>query len=268
MNSAPTFSLNLDEINKLKKTIINSSVVADDVNDYECNLSKTVLLADNLDSKTVVELSLKKRNFHTIQNSLQPLAEKIELVNRLEPVPLQFFSEQFNILSAGAKNLFSDFRFNQFTDRYQFIESIFSKLQLNITYNRYQIFYQIINELVMNVQVNAVKQAKNSNQNDSVLKIELANGYVAVSMIDYYGSLDVEKLLKRLHNVQATGISSAIQFNESTGSGIGVSMIYNYCDSLLLGSVPDEVTRISVVFPFNINENKTEFLQKSIHRIG
>lgn len=60
------------------------------------------------------------------------------------------------------------------------------------------------------------------------------------------------------------GMSNAINFGRG-GAGVGSSIIFNYVDSLYLGCIPNKITRVSVVMPYNKSEKKLELIQKSLN---
>lgn len=220
-----------------------------------------VLISDTLSADKVIELVLSKSAHHVVQNSLQSLSEKIDFLNRLHVDREKFFDKEFSLLS-GSTSI--EFSFSQFRDRYELIETIFAKLKIDSNQNRFKGFYQVLNELVMNVQMDAVQQSRNNNKEDSVIKIEQVDNLVGLSVIDYYGSLNCLDLLSMISHALKVGLDKSIRF-DTKGAGLGSSIIFNQCDSLILGSRPDKVTRISAIFPFNVSENDTNFLQKSLH---
>ena len=267
--SSPTFFMNRNDLEKFQNSIDQVSQSTLDSSEFQKSVHKNVLLTDSLEPQSLIELALQKKECHIIQNSIQPIHEKVEFINRLQLNPNQYYSENFSLLNRPQNSATSlDVHFKQQDDRSALIESVFLHFKLNSSYNRHRIFFQIINELIMNIQINAPHQSKQLNTRDSLLKIELAEGYVGVSAIDFYGALSVDHLLNRILTVQKDGFADSIQMNQSQGAGIGSTMIYNNCDSFFVGCQPQQSTRISVVFPFNINENQTEFMQKSIHKIG
>jgi hypothetical protein len=125
---------------------------------------------------------------------------------------------------------------------------------------------EVMEELLMNAQINAPLLRQGSISARSFIKVEYSDKLLAISVVDYYGSLDWKKFLKKIENCLALGLDKALNMGRG-GAGLGSSIIFRNCDSLFLGVIPSKKTRVSVIMPYKGPDKKYESMQKSIHII-
>jgi hypothetical protein len=131
-------------------------------------------------------------------------------------------------------------------NRLTHIESIFKWLELDMMSSRAQPMVQVIEELIMNAQITAPLQRQNVTPKNVELKID--------------------KFLKRIENAFTVGLGKSINFGRG-GAGLGSSIIYKYAESIYLGCITEQCTRVSIIMPFNKSEKVFSTIQKSIHVI-
>ena len=257
------FNKNLDERQLIVKNTIRSSLLKDQIV-FEPSklLNKEILFADKLSPLDCLDIILSQKTQHCVQNSLEPLDNKCQFLNKIYVDKLDFFSPQFDVIQGSTCTI----DFNDASSRDDLIKKALSQLGLNADSQKLAGICQTLEELIMNAQVDAKKLSKKEVLDHSKLMINVSNQLIAISIIDFYGTLDCYKLLKHIQSALTLGFDKAMSKN-SIGAGLGSALVYEHCDSLIMGSVPNEVTRVTVVLPLAVSEKKKQFIQKSIHII-
>ncbi|MBC7466749.1 MAG: hypothetical protein H7256_12220 [Bdellovibrio sp.] len=227
--------------------------------------SKTnILFEDQISESQIIQLVMYRDLRHIIQNSLQSADEKIEFLNTLIKDNKDYFALDFNMLEEGSAG--EIFEFSALTDREELIAKICDFCMLDPSSSRATRAVETMEELIMNAQINAPLLRQGSISARSFLKVEYSDSLMAISAIDYYGSLDWKKFLKKIENGLALGLDKALNFGRG-GAGIGSTIIFRNCDSIFLGVIPQKKTRVSVIMPYKAADKKYENIQKSIHII-
>jgi len=225
---------------------------------------KNLLVTDQIEEKQVLNMALRQEIHHVIQNSMQSLEDKVQRLNNLSEDYRKYFHTHYNILLDP--ELVKVFSIGPKDNRLTHIESIFKWLGLDMMSSRAQPMVQVIEELIMNAQITAPLQRQNVTPKNIDLKIEKKNDLIAISAIDYYGTLGIDKFLKRVENAFTVGLGQSINFGRG-GAGLGSSIIYKYAESIYLGCITEQCTRVSIIMPFNKSEKVFSTIQKSIHVI-
>ena len=220
-----------------------------------------VLFEDGLTNEQVIEAILYHDVANLIQNSFWSADAKMALLYSLAPEKMSFYKEDFRILVKPKVNQMV--KFNAKSNRLELIQDIFIKLGINIKATRALPIQQTMDELVMNAQINAPKNSRLTYGRDSVLIAEMDEKLIAITVIDYYGTMDIKKFLKRIEGCLKLGRAEVINYGQG-GAGLGGSIIYNHCDTIMLGCLGLRKTRVTSVIPYNIKEDKYDSIQKSI----
>lgn len=233
--------------------------------DFVKNINKlNILFEDQLSESQIVQLVMYRELKHVIQNSIQSADEKIEFLNSLIRDNKDYFGLDFNMLEEGSAS--EIFEFTALTNREELIHKICEFCLLDPTSSRATRAVEVMEELIMNAQINAPLLRQGSISARSFIKVEYSDKLMAISAVDYYGSLDWKKFLKKIENGLALGLDKALNFGRG-GAGIGSTIIFRNCDSLFLGVIPSKKTRVSVIMPYKAADKKYENIQKSIHII-
>jgi hypothetical protein len=221
-----------------------------------------VLFEDQLTESQLVQLVMYRDLRHVIQNSVQSAGEKIEFLSDLLGANKDYFALDFNMLEEGSAT--EIFEFTALTNRQELIAKVCEFCLIEPDSARASRPVETMEELIMNAQINAPMLRQGSISARSFIKVEYSDTLMAISVIDYYGSLDWKKFLKKIENGLALGLDKALNFGRG-GAGIGSTIIFKNCDSLFLGAVPSKKTRVSVIMPYKAPDKKFETIQKSIH---
>ena len=223
-----------------------------------------ILFEDQLSESQIIQLVMYRDLRHIIQNSVQSADEKIEFLNTLIKDSKDYFGLDFNMLEEGSAS--EIFEFTTLTNREERIGKICEFCLMDPTSSRAIRAVETMEEMIMNAQINAPLLRQGSVSARSFIKVEYSDSLMAISVVDYYGSLDWKKFLKKIENGLALGLDKALNFGRG-GAGIGSTIIFRNCDSLYLGVIPQKKTRVSVVMPYKAADKKYENIQKSIHII-
>ena len=89
---------------------------------------------------------------------------------------------------------------------------------------------------------------------------------LCLGTVDTFGSLPIERVLKKLHNTYLQGIDKAINKGPG-GAGVGIRLSFDLCKSLILAVDRWQTTGIAFVIPFGKNK-ELDNLPKTIHIIN
>ncbi|MEK6628235.1 MAG: hypothetical protein AABY53_06380 [Bdellovibrionota bacterium] len=222
-----------------------------------------VLLECGYSNTQVIESVVYHNITNFIQNSFFSALDKVALLFNLATQRDLFYDENLKILSDATHR--HKLYFNPKSKREDLEKEIFNKLEMKIDSNRLTPVRQVLDELVMNAQLDAPKLSTARNVNQSVLIVERTDNLISISVIDYYGTLDVKRFLKKIEGSLKLGQGDAINYSQHKGgAGLGSSIIYNHSDMLLMGCKRLKITRVTSVLPYNISEKKFSSIQKSI----
>ena len=262
------YAIELEERKKISEPLLDKGDrinVFFSLNDFKKKPGKkNLLVTDQIEEKQVLNMALRQEIHHVIQNSMQSLQDKVQRINNLSEDYRKYFHSHYNILLDP--EMVKIFSIGPKDNRLTHIESIFKWLELDMMSSRVQPMVQVAEELIMNAQITAPLQRPNVTPKNIELKIEKKKDLIAISAIDYYGTLGIDKFLKRVENAFTVGLGQAINFGRG-GAGLGSSIIYKYAESIYLGCITEQCTRVSIIMPFNKSEKVFSTIQKSIHVI-
>lgn len=89
---------------------------------------------------------------------------------------------------------------------------------------------------------------------------------VIIGCTDYYGRLNVRKLIERIKLCYVNNPSSMINY-EAGGAGIGSYLIFDTCMSYYVAVDPEVATTICCAFPVNMSAVERNQIPKNIHII-
>lgn len=222
------------------------------------------MVGDAVSALDCLSVIRSRKITHIMQNSIQCLTDKLNFLKTIDYKHEDFFSKDLKLVDADIVIQ----NFSQDDDRGEVIENAFLPADLDMDMTKYQYLYQVAGELVMNAQIDAPKISGKSSVPKSLLIVEKNKnkGLVAISVIDHYGSLDCYKMLENIYAAHKDGFRNSMSKN-SIGAGLGSAMIYEYVDSLIIGVIPDVMSRVTAILPYGVSERKIDQIQKSIHII-
>ena len=225
----------------------------------------STLLVDGLTNEQVIQLVLRSEISHVIQNSFESIESKIKLIQRLDKNYMGFYDSKFTILEKPEE--MQEFTFLRSENREIVLDKVSVFLKIDRLKTRHFNLISVLNEMIMNAQ--AVSMSLKSTINfPSIIRlvVEKSKDLVVFSVFDNAGILNFDKFFKKIEQTQELGYRQSINFGHG-GAGIGTSIIFNNSDSIFLSCMPNQLTRVSAVIPFNKSEEELTLGQKSIHLI-
>lgn len=224
----------------------------------------SALFLDALSPSQALQIVLRSEVSHVIQNSFEPIEDKLDFIKRLDKDYMNFYETHFLILKEP--ELSELFVFQRTGAKEEMIKIIFDFLKVDRFSPRHFNTVSVLSELIMNAK--AVSESHKEIADTGVIKIvvEKTKNLIAFSVFDYAGSLSFNKFLKKIESTTELGYRESINFGRG-GAGIGTSIIYNNAESIYLSCKQGVVSRVSAVVPFNKKESDLEQMQKSIHVI-
>jgi hypothetical protein len=222
------------------------------------------MVADALSALECLEIIRGQKINCVLQNSLQSLTDKLSILKLIDYRFEDYFNNQFSFLDTQTHCT----TFTSDDQREGVIEKTFQDAMLDMDMSKYLYVYQVALELVMNAQIDAPKISGKIDALPSQLVVEknLQKGLVAISVIDYYGSLNCYKMLDNIYAAHKDGFRGSMSKN-AIGAGLGSALIYEHSESLVLGVMPDQMSRVTAILPYGVSEKRMDQIQKSIHII-
>jgi hypothetical protein len=225
----------------------------------------SALFLDSLTPAQLLQLVLRSEISHVMQNSFEPIEDKLDLIKRLDLDYMKFYSTEFNILNTQ-DTVVELFSFSRIEAKENILQEIFSHFNIDQSQPRNFNLVSVLSEMVMNAQ--AISDVFKDAANTEVIKVlvEKNDDVFAFSVFDNAGALSFSKFLKKIESTSQLGYRESINFGRG-GAGIGTSIIYNNSESLFLSCKQGVVTRVTAIVPYNKRQYELEHMQKSIHII-
>ncbi len=224
----------------------------------------SALFLDSLTPAQLLQLVLRNEISHVMQNSFEPIEDKLDLIKRLDLDYMNFYSTEFNILKNP--DMIELFSFSRSESKEKILQEIFSHFNIDQNEPRNFNLVSVLSELVMNAQ--AISDVFKDSANTEVITVlvEKNSDVFAFSVFDNAGALSFSKFLKKIESTSQLGYRDSINFGRG-GAGIGTSIIYNNSESLFLSCMQGVVSRVTAIVPYNKRQYELEHIQKSIHII-
>ncbi|OYZ20335.1 MAG: hypothetical protein B7Y39_10960 [Bdellovibrio sp. 28-41-41] len=226
-------------------------------------IKSSVCVANGLNDRSVIDEINKKQITAVIQNSLFPLEEKLRLLKKLNV--LNIYNTDISLIGGQIKST----KFNTKSDREEVLDELFDEAHVDLTKVKNNDIFSVSQELMMNAQIDAPTLAIQMLQKESQIifeKNDLHNLF-AISVIDNFGSLVPKTMLSQMKFVFEMGFAGGMS-QKKEGAGLGSSLIFNACDTMLIAVKPNLKTRVSVILPYQIPQKKIEQIQKSVIILG
>lgn len=130
----------------------------------------------------------------------------------------------------------------------------------------------LFEELFMNAFIDAPRESLKNNKDADLsrscfLRLAIDDSRIAISMQDPFGSLDINKLLKRMLQVYEQGAGNSINLSQPGGAGIGCVLMFENSASLAIGVDRGVQTTVTAQLYRKINRREKESVAKSIFLI-
>lgn len=248
----------------------------------------SIVVADHLANSEVIALAQKLDISHVVQKSSLNFAKEIDFSRRLLANPQNYFNFPLTMIFSN-KNPCMAIE-NQIASANIFLGSptqkdeallIIEELAIQIVKSKSTIddLKLIGDELITNAIYNAPyisKTGENLNIERNSEKVEIDPmkqprlffahdaEMVAIGVQDFYGSLDVNRILGRIAGCYSNGIGNQILYGPG-GAGIGSFMMYEASTSFIVGVNKGISTCICCNLPVQLSTRSRSVLPKNIH---
>jgi hypothetical protein len=229
------------------------------------NKSECVLVEDNLKPQQIIQMCLERNIQHIIQNSKMNILEKLKIIDRILSDPFAFMTFHSKLFPDSSD--FISFAFHSKENRTDLINRVLNFLNIDSKNHNTEHILKCTEELIMNAQVHAPRVGDFKSPHNMGFLVERIGDYVALSVFDDYGSMNMNKFLKKILNNFIIGTADAINYG-SGGAGLGSSIIFESAEVLYITILPKKITRVTVLSPIKMRAKDKDVEQKSIHIIN
>jgi hypothetical protein len=120
------------------------------------------------------------------------------------------------------------------------------------------------------VQLPIPRENSEARMNDGMhgeLLVGLHEDRLVLAVRDTYGSLNMRRLIKRIHDCYVNGVEKMMNLGPG-GAGIGSYMVYSAAASLYVAVHRNKTTIVACCVPIKMSSRKRQELPKNIHLIG
>lgn len=253
--------------------------------------SSCVGISDGLEPDKVLDLALNSGLNHVCQKKGHAFNEEVSAANCMIQSPDSFFNHPIatilspeNLSDASERALLgAEYIFNCSTQKLEALETITNAMNSKgLAQTIVEDIMTVGDEMFTNAIFNApfvdLHTQKNPGVSRSHLDIQYEGGKhgrlflahdekrLLVGCQDPYGSLSLNRYLKKIHSVYEQGPAATINFGPG-GAGIGSYIIFNVGASLYFGVWPGRATIMCCVVPLGLSNRTRMGLAKHIHWI-
>lgn len=247
-----------------------------------------VLVVDNLDVATLVQLARNGRGRHVVQNNQVETSRETLAAEMIQKNPQNFFD--FPLITTLSPQAPSDnleesltmFQktFSTLNEKEPILAEVADILdEVRLNRSLRDDIIMTANEFACNALFNApcegginsknlkstLQSAQANLKSPATLKVGAFQGYIAVSCLDHYGSLQPERILDRLEKCATLGAGESINLDDSGTAGIGCYMVLRAATSFFMGVRPDKMTQFCALFPQISRTKDRDSKKKNLH---
>ncbi|MCX7977498.1 MAG: hypothetical protein N2578_00685 [Bdellovibrionaceae bacterium] len=234
-----------------------------------------IFIVDNYDARESFKIALHENSFHIICESNLCPVHAVKSSIRMSRDSEGFFRDPANvILPSITKKL--ELEIFKETERATLLQKISDFIVGQSASLNAQESAQIIStELLMNVQKDAPLYFSNA-YGPAALEERMAQGvlgsficaansdHLLLCAKDYFGSLDLDKMLGRL--IETTSSDYArIDANSETEAGLGCRIIYEHAATFIVGVNIQNWSLVAATVPLKASRKQRELIPKNLH---
>ncbi len=266
-----TYTLNKEQRNLLiaeqSKQNKSHMKVLSSLKDYSMATNKEdcVLAEDNLKPEQIIQMCLDRDIKHVIQNSKMPMLQKIQIIDQVLSEPIKFLTFNQKLFVGSTDDL--SFAFNSKENRTVLVDRVLHFLLIDPKNHNTEHILRAVEELIMNAQLHAPRVGDFKSPHRMSFLAEKKGDFVALSVFDDYGSMNLNKFLNKILNTFTVGTADSINYGVG-GAGLGSSIIFGSAETLFIAVLPKRITRVTILTPLKVRAKDRELEQKSIHIIN
>lgn len=262
----------------------------DDPNGDCVDFKSELLYTDRLSNSGLLDLCLNKKIHHIVQKSNLDTSRELRVSSDLIEQPEKFFQFPFSIINnverpcEDSENRLRQLKFSpeKASDKDSLLR-IIEDYVIEITKSK-TLLGDVLNT-ADELFTNAIYNAPFVNQENSHSGIERDFENVEINPLkrpvvylghdhekidigcsDYYGSLNITSMLKRLRRCVGSNLAEMINYGKG-GAGIGSYLIFESSCVMYLAVQKSRQTTICCSFPYKLSSKERSVLPKNIHII-
>jgi hypothetical protein len=129
----------------------------------------------------------------------------------------------------------------------------------------------LFEEMFMNAMIDAPREAQKigvQKAPEATFHLAVDGRRLGIACEDPFGSLDLSKVLGRMHDVYAKGAGQTINLREPGGAGLGCVIMLEHCALLTFGVERARKTIVSALLHRNLSYKRKAEMKKSLHLIS
>lgn len=230
--------------------------------------NKTIFIDENLEPNQVVSEIIGKGIRHLVQKNEGRFENDLSAAGKIVDNSEQYFESDFCLFNGATLESVS-LKFKQAADKQNLKDAAMAFVNEIGSDSVTQAAEAIIEELYMNAVIDAPREAQKNNWvlSESPCELFLAktDKVLQISCLDYFGSLDVNKVFRRMAEVYEKGAGQAINLNTGSGAGIGCILLFENSSGMVFGVKLKEKTKVTCLVPIGISNRQRAQMKKSLH---
>lgn len=232
---------------------------------------KKVLIGENLKKDDLVNLIRDENIHHILQGSSDEIGQELWKIASI------YSNKNMNTLykweKSSLNNLIIEASLSSFDDKKKILEQLNQKLPDKIESKLGPLIRLLSDELLTNALYNAPGVAIDDKQKFKYPKhatpskylIGIEHNKIKICCLDYFGSLNVVDLIKRMTKVISDGYSDSINQQQGRGAGLGTSILLDQSESLTVVVEPGRATFFEIQLSSHLSNKSREEKLKSIN---
>ncbi|GIL18663.1 MAG: hypothetical protein BroJett040_24140 [Oligoflexia bacterium] len=235
---------------------------------------ESVLVLNGTEPKELISTFTQKKCWNIIQKNDETFVSDLEKAARLIEKPQLYFDAQAEyFVSEPQDMIFAEF--NAPTDKERLKKTSEKFIENLKNQNVHESVNCIVEELYMNAVLDAPREAQQMGRfehpyvHGQKAKMTLVRDdqALAISCMDPYGSLNIQKFIRRMDEVYQKGAGESLNIKRPGGAGLGCVIMFEHCSSMFLGVVPGKMTVVTCIIPLGLSYRQRAEVKKNLHLI-
>lgn len=247
-----------------------------------------LFVVDNLDVATIVQMARDGNSRHVVQNNQLETSRETLAAQMIQKNPQDFFDfPMVTTLNPQAPSpileeslTMIERKFSTISEKEPILAEIAEILDTaRLNRSLRDDIVMTANEFICNALFNApcemgvnskdlrstLKSAQLQLNQPATVKVGAYQGYLAVSCLDHYGSLQPARILDRLEKCAVLGAGESINLDDSGTAGIGCYMVLRAATSFFMGVKHNKMTQFCALFPQISRTKDRDAKSKNLH---
>ena len=237
-----------------------------DLREWNLNRSGDVFLTEELSADQVILEVYSKKINHLVQKNEKRLQTDMNVAKSLTQSRKEYFDSEFSFSDQVSQKILLPF--GSAAEKTKLRDEFTAFVEKDNNASLVQCALSVFEELYMNAMLDAPREAEKkgiTNDRKSEFFLSTSADSLQISCTDFFGSLETDKLLARMHEVYEKGAGEVINMRDPGGAGIGCVILFENCVSLVIGVDPGRQTKVTCILPTGVSNRQREKMKKSLH---